>query len=111
MPPSRPPLFAPFPTTGVWTAVGLSRAEFLGILALSTVVFLVAPTPVWTHLHDGHLTRLALSYAVIPLTVGVALARRGRFRVESLLIATLMLSLLKLVLTTTLLMACALVRS
>lgn len=102
------PFVAPLPTTGPWTSLGLTRAAFLTVLLGSTITFLVFPTPLWTHLRDGHFARLAVSYAVIPASVALLLARDGRLAVGSLLRATLVLGLLKLVLTTGLMMAIAL---
>jgi hypothetical protein len=104
------PFVSPLPVTGPWTGLGMSRSAFLAILAGSTMLFAIAPTPVWSHLRDGHLGRLALSYTVIPLAVAVTLARQGHLGVGPLLRATLVLSLLKLVLTTALMMAIALSR-
>ncbi len=96
--------------TGVWTRVDLSRGAFFGILFGSTLLFLLAPTPLWSHLREGHFTRLALSYTVIPVAVAAVLARHGRLRLGPLVLGTLVLGLLKLVLTTGLMMAIALAR-
>lgn len=104
------PFVAPFPMTGPWTSVGLTRAAFFAVLLGSTLLFLVVPSPLWTHLRDGHFTRLAVSYAVIPVAVALLLARDGRLAIGPLLRATLVLALLKLVLTTALMMAIALAR-
>lgn len=104
------PFITPLPVTGPWTSVGLTRAEFLTVLLGSTLVFLVVPTPLWTHLREGHFTRLAVSYGVIPVALSLLLARDGRLAPGVLLRGTLVLALLKLVLTTGLMMAIALAR-
>jgi hypothetical protein len=101
---------APLPATGPWTHLGISRAAFFAVLLGSILTFLLVPSPLWTHLRDGHFTRLAVSYAVIPAAVAVLLAREGRLAVGLLLRGTLVLALLKLVLTTMLMMAIALAR-
>lgn len=101
---------APFPVTGLWTSLGLTRAAFFAVLLGSTLTFLVVPSPLWSHLREGHFTRLAVSYGVIPCAVALLLARRGRLGAGLLLRASLVLALLKLVLTTALMMAIALAR-
>lgn len=107
----RPRFFAPLPTTGLWTHLALTRDAFLGILGLSVALFLLVPTPVWGHLREGHLLRLALSYGIVPILVALAQARRGTLALGTLTLATLIISLLKLVITTAVLVAIALARS
>lgn len=95
----RAPLFGPLPARGIWTPLGLSRNQFLAILGLSLGLFVLVGGPVWRHLHDGHMARLAASYAVVPLGVAAALRRNGSLRPMLLLGGALMIGLLKLVLT------------
>jgi hypothetical protein len=102
------PLVGPLPTRGIWTAIGLGRGQFLGILALSVAAFLLVDGPLWHHLRDSHFDRIALSYGIIPPLVGAALWRNGRFRPLLLLEASAVISLVKLVLTALLLMVFAL---
>ncbi len=101
---------SPLPATGPWTSLGLTRAAFFAVLLGSSLMFLVVPSPLWTHLRDGHFTRLAVSYAVIPAAIATLLALDGRLTMGLLLRGTLVLALLKLVLTTVLMMAIALAR-
>jgi hypothetical protein len=102
--PARPPLFGPLPERGIWTPLGLSRAQFLGILALSVLLFVVVGGPVWRHVHDSHFTRIAVSYAVIPACVCAALAWNRTARPALVLGASAVLAALKLVLTAALLL-------
>ena len=50
----RAPLFGPLPTRGIWTALELTRSQFLCILALSIVLFLFVGGPLWAHAHASH---------------------------------------------------------
>jgi hypothetical protein len=104
-------LFGPLPERGIWTAVGLARGQFLAILALSVALFLAVGGPAWRHLHDTHFTRIAVSYAAIPLAVTLALHRNRTLRPGLLLAASAVLAGLKLLLTAGLLVAFALARS
>jgi hypothetical protein len=105
---ARTPFFGPLPERGVWTALSLTRAQFLAILALSVALFLLVGGPLWNHLHDGHATRLVVSYAVIPLAVLAALARNRLARPLPVLVASVVIALVKLVLTAALLLVLAL---
>jgi hypothetical protein len=102
------PFFGPLPERGPWTAVGLTRGQFVGILALSVGLFLLAGGPLWQQVHAGHLGRIVASYAVIPPAAALALARNGRLHPLTLLAASVVLALLKLVLTAVLLVLFAL---
>ena len=95
----RPPLFEALPQHGPWSAVGLTRGAFLGVLAASLAVFLLLGGPVWTHLRDSHFVRIGASYAVIPLLVAAAQWRSGTLRAGAFLGATALLAAAKLVLT------------
>ena len=103
-----PTLFGPLPVTGPWTGLGLSRRQFLGILGLSVVLFVVIGGPLWAHVRDGHVWRLAVSYGAIPPLVAWALHRNHTLTPWRMLAATGTLALLKLVLTAGLLMVVAL---
>lgn len=93
----------PLPTTGPWTAFGLGRTQFLLIFALSVALFVFLDGPVWRHVHDRHLARLAWSYAAIPAVVAVAQAANRTFTWGRLLGATVTVGVLKLVVTAVLL--------
>jgi hypothetical protein len=95
----RTTLFGPLPTRGIWTALGLTRGQFLFILGGSVALFLFVSGPLWQHLHESHFARIVLSYAVIPFAVAAALYRNGGARAVPILIATIVIALLKLVVT------------
>ena len=99
----RTALFGPLPARGIWTALDLTRGQFLLILALSVVLFLFIGGPLWAHARDSHFWRIGLTYAIIPLAVGAALYRNGKARPMLILVATVVISLIKLVLTAALL--------
>jgi hypothetical protein len=107
---ARTPLFGAFPERGVWTAIGLGRGQFLAILALATAFFLFVGGPVWAHLHEDHFARITVSYGVIPLATALALHRNGNLRLGLCLGASLLIALLKLLVTAALLIALALGR-
>ncbi len=107
----RAPLFGPLPIHGVWTAVGLTRGQFVAILALSVALFVLVGGPVWTRLHDSHFTRLLVSYAAIPPAVWVALRRNGAARPATVFAASAVVALVKLVVTAGLLVVVALARA
>jgi hypothetical protein len=102
-PPARTRLFGPLPTRGIWTALELTRTQFLAILALSVVVFLFAGGPLWTHARASHFWRINLSYAVIPPAVAAAFYRNGKLRIVPILVASVVIALVKLVVTAVLL--------
>jgi hypothetical protein len=106
----RPPFLGALPDRGPWSAVGLRRGQFLAILAVAVTVFVFLGGPVWAHVHDRHFARLAVSYGVIPPLAAVALRRNGALAPASLLGATLVIALVKLVVTAGLLVAFALAR-
>lgn len=94
-----PPFFGGLPSQGVWTTVHLSAGQFVAVLALSVVLFVFLDGPLWRHLHDGHALRLFASYAVIPVGVALALARNRQLRWMPLLGGTLVIGVIKLLLT------------
>jgi hypothetical protein len=102
--------FGGLPERGPWTAVGLTRAQFLGILALAIALFVFVGGPVWTHVHDRHFARITVSYGVIPLAALAAQRRNGAVRPALVVGATVVIALVKLVLTAGLLVVVALAR-
>jgi len=103
--PRRTPLFGPLPTHGIWTALELTRNQFLFILGLSVVCFVFIGGPLWLHARQSHFWRINLSYAVIPLAVAAALHRNGKARPVPIVVATVVIALVKLVVTAMLLVA------
>jgi hypothetical protein len=101
-------LFGPLPVRGLWTALGLTRAQFIGILLLSVALFVFVDGPLWAHLRDGHLTRIGVSYGIIVPAVAAALYRNRSLRPVLLLTAITVIALVKLLLTAGLLVAIAL---
>jgi plastocyanin len=78
----------------------LSTPTIATLLALSTVLFLVFPSPLWRAARDeSHLLRFAFSYfAIVPLAA-LALHRQRRFRLDSLVTIVAMVWGAKLVVT------------
>jgi hypothetical protein len=95
----RTPLVGPLPVRGPWTAVGLSRGQFLAILAVAIAAFVLIGGPVWRDVHGDHFARIALSYAVIVPLVGLALRRQRPFPVGQAVAAIATIALVKLVAT------------
>ncbi len=108
--PSGRPFFGRLPERGVWTAVELTRGQFVAILALSVGLFAFVDGPLWNHLHGSHFVRIAVSYGVIPPAVGLALHRNGAWRLPLLLGASALVALVKLLLTAGLVVLLALAR-
>jgi hypothetical protein len=102
--------FGPLPERGVWTAIGLTRGQFVAVLTLSVGLFLLVDGPLWAHLDDRHLTRIVVSYAAIPIAVVPALHRNGALRATTVVGASAVIALAKLLLTAGLLVAIALAR-
>jgi hypothetical protein len=102
----RVAFIGPLPVTGPWTAFGLGRGQFLLILLTAIALFVWIDGPVWRHLHDEHLERLLVSYAVIPPAVAAAQGRNGTFGWGRLFGATVMLGVIKLVVTAVALAVC-----
>jgi hypothetical protein len=98
-PRARSAWFAPLPREGFWTPLGLGRGQFFGILLASCAIFTLWGGPLWWHLREPHFGRLIVSYLLIPILVLAALLRNGRCRAGLFLGATVVLALLKLVLT------------
>lgn len=99
----RQRLFAPLPTSGIWTSLDLTRGQFLWILLGSLLLFAFVDGPVWSHLRTSHFWRLTISYLFIPPAVALALWRNGKAHVLPLVVATAVISVIKLVLTALLL--------
>jgi hypothetical protein len=103
-PKPRTPFFGPLPTVGLWTALGLTRGQFLTITVGSVALFVFVGGPVWNHVRDRHFERLAWSYAAIPLGVAWALHHnRTAGRLGQLVASSGVIGLLKLVVTALLL--------
>jgi hypothetical protein len=101
--PPRAPLFGPLPTRGIWTALDLTRGQFLAILALSVMLFLFIGGPLWAHARASHFWRINLSYAIIPFAVTAAFYRNGGARLVPIIVASGVIALVKLVVTAVLL--------
>ncbi len=101
-------LFGPLPTHGVWTSLGLTRGQFLSILAISVALFVLIDGPVWRHVHDRHFGRIVLSYGFIVPAVAATLYRNGYLRLGPVCGASVVIALVKLVLTAGLLVTLAL---
>ena len=93
----RTRLVGPLPTTGPWTAVGLTRAEFFAILGLSVLGFVVIGGPVWRQPHGSHFVRIVASYGLIVPIVALVLRREHPFPAGRVLAASALLALAKLV--------------
>ena len=101
-------MFGAFPTDGIWTSLGLGRAQFFAILGLSLVLFVFIDGPVWRHVHAAHFWRITLSYGAIVPAVWAALLWNGTPRLSPLLGASAVIALVKLVATAALLVVLAL---
>ena len=91
------------PTRGIWTALDLTRGQFLAILASSVILFLFIGGPLWTHARQSHFWRINLSYAIIPPAVAAAFYRNGKMRLVPIIVASVVIALVKLVVTAVLL--------
>jgi hypothetical protein len=107
----RTALFGPLPTRGIWTALSLTRVQFLLILGGSIALFVVVGGPLWVHLHDSHFRRIAVSYAVIPPAVSVALYQNDKARLLLILTGSAVIALIKLVATAALLVVIGLAQA
>jgi len=101
----RSAFFGPLPATGVWTAAELTRGQFFLIVLVSVLLFLFVDGPLWRHVRDSHLARIGWSYAVIGLAVVGALWRNRKLNIAQVVVATLLVSLVKLVITALILIA------
>lgn len=93
------PTFAPFPTKGIWTAIGLSRTAFFVIFLGASALYVFWGGPLWSHLGEEDFQRIVVSYAVIPIAVAIALIRTATFGLGTFLAATGVIAALKLLLT------------
>jgi hypothetical protein len=107
----RTPLFGSLPARGLWTALDLTRGQFVGIVLLACVVYAFAGGPLWRHLGENDFLRIVLSYALIPLLVAAALAWNHALRLSRWLVASGVLATLKLVLTALLAVATGIYRA
>jgi hypothetical protein len=95
------PLIEPFriPEKGIWSTVGLGRWQFLGIIAFSVLVFLFLDGAAWDSLQRAHTVRIATSYLVIPVLVAGAQWYNLTLHVRSWLEASVLIALIKLLVT------------
>ena len=98
----------PIPERGIWTAVGLTRGQFFGILFVVLLMFLLWNGPVWSHMNEAHTWRIVGSYLAVPLLVAVGLWRNRTFRIRSWLEASFLLALIKLLVTVVMFLSLAL---
>jgi hypothetical protein len=103
----RTPFFGGLPEHGIWTPLGLTRAQFVLILGLALALFLFVDGPAWQHVRASHFRRITVSYAVIPVAVTAALLWNHRARPMLVIGGTAVLAAIKLVLTAGLLVALA----
>ena len=96
------------PERGIWTSVSLSREQFFAILLVSILFFLFLDGPAWRHLRDSHTARIAGSYGIIPVLVALAQWQRGCLRLRPWVEASILISLIKLLVTAILLVMLAL---
>ena len=92
-------LFAPLPVSGPWTAVGLSRGQFLGILVGACLIYVFLGGPLWLHLRQNDFVRIAVSYLAIPLAVAIAQRHSGTLRLSTWFAASGVIAALKLLVT------------
>lgn len=91
--------FGAFPQRGVWTGVGLSRGQFLAIIAVSVAAFLYIDGPLWSHLKGNHLRRIVASYGIIPVLVAACQLAGAGFDLRRLFAASIMIGVIKLLVT------------
>lgn len=108
---SRTRFFGSLPVDGIWTSVGFTREQFLTVVSLSTFLFLFIEGPLWDHLRDSHLARVVYSYAVIPPAVAGVQYLNGKLRWGLLIAATVVVALVKLVITAVIVVAIGLTRA
>ena len=108
---ARPRLIGPLPTHGIWNAIELTRGQFLFILAVSVALFVFLEGPLWRHAHEGHFVRIGLSYAVIPVAVAAALHFNRKLRLVTIVAASTVIALAKLILTALLLVVIGLAQT
>ncbi len=95
----RPPFFGSLPTRGLWTAVGLSRAQFVAIIGVSVLAFVFIDGPLWERLDGNHFRRITLSYLAIPALIAAVQMRAGKLEAGALFGATIIIAVIKLLLT------------
>jgi hypothetical protein len=89
----------------MWTAVGLTRGQFFLILAVSIAMFLFLDGPLWLHTHESHFWRIGWSYLAIVPMAWVALYRNGKAHLGTIVAASVVVGLVKLVVTAVILVA------
>lgn len=107
----RSPLFGPLPASGPWTALHLTREQFVAILLIACAAYAFIGGPLWRHLGESDFHRIVLSYALIPLLVAGALSWNHALRLPRWFVASGVLAALKLVLTALLAVATGIYRA
>jgi hypothetical protein len=107
----RTSLFGPLPANGPWTALDLTRGQFVGVLLLACTAYVFTGGPLWQHLGESDFLRIVLSYALIPLLVAVALSRNRALHLSRWLAASGVLAALKLLVTALLAVAVGIYRA
>ena len=92
-------LFAPLPVSGPWTALGLSRGQFFGILIGACLIYLFLGGPLWLHLRQNDFVRISVSYLAIPLAVVFAQRHNGTLKLATWFAASGVIASLKLLAT------------
>lgn len=90
----RPPLV----TASRLPPIGLNRAQFISVVAMSVTVFVVLLGPVWERNYDVD-RAVIVSYLLIPPLVVVFLKRERRLKLRSFLISTLAVAITKFAIT------------
>jgi hypothetical protein len=102
---SRSSFFGSFPRRGVWTALGLTRMEFFVILLVSVALFSIVDGPIWQHPAGNHFRRITTSYLAIPLLILANQLTRKKFDLATLLGGSIVIGVIKLVLTALIVLA------
>ncbi|KAA3604375.1 MAG: hypothetical protein DWQ06_04590 [Calditrichaeota bacterium] len=75
------------------------KAFAFGILAVSILIFIFYPDPLWNSVHQSLLSRVLVSYASVPTLVAISLLAVKKFTLRSLIVDSLIISAMKMVFT------------
>lgn len=105
-------LIEPFrvPEKGIWDAVGLKRCQFFGILILAVLMFLFLGGAAWNALEGAHTLRIGMSYLIIPILVAGAQWHNGSLRFRPWVEGSLLIGVIKLIVTALLFVGLAIFR-